>query len=133
MTAEFLFYICFYWMTQSPWGILIGVVLVFLVGTGITGLVDFRKRKKLPHSSQVAVETEDRDQRMQEISSYLKAEFAAEFEVSHFDGAYQVFAPADGAASDAELFRRLSLKFPATVFSVHHTAAANDGNELANH
>lgn len=114
------FYYLWYSFLSSPLGMFALAVLMLLVCGCVMGVVDFRGKKKL-RTEEAKPDDLDREDRLHSIRHFLEEEFGQEFEVSHFDGAYQVFTRADSELSNEDLYRKLRMRFPQGVFSMHRT------------
>ena len=114
------FYYLWYRFFYSPMGMFALVLLVLLVCGCVMGIVDFRSKKK-PHVPTQGSDDQERDEKLNSIRHYLQEEVTGEFEVSYFDGAYQVFTTTDSELSNEELYRALRIRFPQGVFSMHRT------------
>lgn len=112
-------YYLFWWMTSNPWGCAILMILAVLLGCCAMGVVDFAKKSKPlepDHNDDIDLgETEDR------IKEFLSSETTGEFNVSYFDGAFQIFMSPDQPIGDEELYKKLQSKFPRRVFGFHRT------------
>lgn len=126
-TRMYIYYYIFYGFFRSPLGMVVLLLLVLMVCGCVMGLVDFRNKKK-PTSSSLADKKQDETERankLDTIRGFLNDELDGKFEVNYFDGAYQVFTTVDFKLSDEELYRKLRLRFPQGVFSMHRTLSVS--------
>lgn len=116
----------FFEMLRSGWGCAVLIILATLVACCAMGIVDFARKAK-----PLAPESADDDlaDTQEKVRRFLTTEINGLFEVSHFDGAFQVFTTSDQPISNEELYKALQKKFPRRVFSFHRTLHA--GNDAA--
>ena len=102
----------------TPLGWLFIVVLVFLLGCCVMGVVDFKSKKKplAPES-----DGEELSREREEIIRFLEVEMQGSFEVSYFDGAFQIFTTPDTEITDEAIYKKLRTRFPQRGFGLHRT------------
>ena len=107
----------FYYLFGSPWGWLFLVVMIFLIGCCVMGVVDFKKKEKQLSPSLDVDHTDE----IQKIREFLGSELDGTYDVSYFDGAFQVFTTPNSELDDEMLYKKLRLRFPQHVFGIHRT------------
>lgn len=115
-----IFYYLWYGVFSSPTGMFMLVLLLVLICGCVMGVVDFRGKKK-PRDPEQKPDEQKREGKLTSIRNFLQDEVTGKFEVSYFDGAYQVFTTPDFELSNEELYRKLRMRFPQGVFSMHRT------------
>ena len=111
------FYI-YYFLFNSPWGWLFFIVMVFLLGCCVMGVVDFKKKKEELAPS---LDADEKEAELQKVREFLDTELDGSFDVSYFDGSHQVFTTHDLPMDDTSLYKALRNRFPQLVFGIHRT------------